>query len=758
MYKSVLAGVFVSIVTTQSICAQPQAATTFTYQGKLNDRGSAYTGTADFQLVLFDALTGGNQVGATSRHTNVPLNEGLFTIQPDFGADAFSSEQRWIEVQVRTPAGSGFYTRLNPRQPVTAAPLALQTRGVFVDDGEDVRIGDTFGGITDAKLYVVANDQVGLEMQRINSPGDSVSNVLDLGVRTDETPQAGLGARITMRGLASNNAMASIAQIDAVWTNPWIGAPAADLVFRTRSPGATATLPERLRLSGDGRVLVGRDFTITSEEYFGVQTPNTTGFGGMYINCAGTDTQPFYGYATNGFFRAYHHFDETSDAWQLYVVNSIKLTVNQAGNVGIGITAPQAKLDVQQNATNVNGVRIQKSDGVSGSAALFIDATNDARGLRIEQTNGASSLQRAALEINTTGDAKPVQVNVAGGDSSLASFTQTNSTSTDPAFTIASDNEGPTLLVDSTDTRSGTYGIEVISRGSAIGIHAHQESVTNEPAIDGLSAISGGTGIGVQGRASRIGVRGIGIADDDFIQDGSRFGVVGEAFVDGAAFNYGVYGSAANGDVNWAGYFDGNVFSDGDMFVSGFLSKAGGSFRIDHPLDPENKYLSHSFVESPDMMNIYNGNVTTDEKGYATVALPEWFGTLNRDFRYQLTPIGTFAQAIIAKEISNNEFVIQTDKPNVRISWQVTGIRQDRWANANRIQVEQDKPAQNRGMYLHPELYGAPHEMREARHDLLPEQRIDEALQAKTAASVRAVLAAKRSGGSAHDELEFEAR
>ena len=77
----------------------------------------------------------------------------------------------------------------------------------------------------------------------------------------------------------------------------------------------------------------------------------------------------------------------------------------------------------------------------------------------------------------------------------------------------------------------------------------------------------------------------------------------------------------------------------GDVQITGNLSKGGGSFKIDHPLDPANKYLYHSFVESPDMMNIYNGNSKLDSNGEAVVELPEWFGTLNRDFRYTLTAI-----------------------------------------------------------------------------------------------------------------------
>ncbi|MEQ8561352.1 MAG: hypothetical protein RID18_07570, partial [Cytophagales bacterium] len=152
------------------------------------------------------------------------------------------------------------------------------------------------------------------------------------------------------------------------------------------------------------------------------------------------------------------------------------------------------------------------------------------------------------------------------------------------------------------------------------------------------------------------------------------------------------------------------IGSTGNVNVIGFLSKGGGSFKIDHPQDPANKYLYHSFVESPDMMNVYNGNITTDANGEAVIQLPDYFGTLNKDFRYQLTPIGQFAQLIVLQEVdpSTNSFTIKSDQANVKVSWQVTGIRKDPWAEANRIQdVVEKKPAE-KGYYLHPALYGQP--------------------------------------------------
>jgi hypothetical protein len=142
------------------------------------------------------------------------------------------------------------------------------------------------------------------------------------------------------------------------------------------------------------------------------------------------------------------------------------------------------------------------------------------------------------------------------------------------------------------------------------------------------------------------------------------------------------------------------------VYVTGTLSKGAGSFKIDHPLDPENKYLQHSFVESPDMMNVYNGNIVTDANGEAAVELPDYFEALNKDFRYQLTVIGEFAQAIVSEEIQNNRFTIRTDKPNIKVSWQVTGIRRDPFANANRIEVEVAKTGKELGKYAHPEAWG----------------------------------------------------
>jgi hypothetical protein len=179
------------------------------------------------------------------------------------------------------------------------------------------------------------------------------------------------------------------------------------------------------------------------------------------------------------------------------------------------------------------------------------------------------------------------------------------------------------------------------------------------------------------------------------ISSGNSYGVYGNA--SNGATNYGVYGT--NTGTGYAGYFAGTLYATTGTF-------GVKPFKIDDPRDPANKYLYHSSIESNEMMNIYKGHVTTDANGEATVTLPSYFTILNKDYDYQLTCVGQFAQAIVSEEVTNNQFKIKTDKPNVKVSWQVSGVRQDPVANAYRIVDEVEKPAGEKGFYLQPEVYG----------------------------------------------------
>jgi trimeric autotransporter adhesin len=241
----------------------------------------------------------------------------------------------------------------------------------------------------------------------------------------------------------------------------------------------------------------------------------------------------------------------------------------------------------------------------------------------------------------------------------------------------------------------GVYGIGasgVVGSGTSYGVFG-TSSGSGALAVFGLGN-SGATGVQGEGL---IGVSGISADNAGVYAQSGTGGWAVDAVGTGSAT-----GVLAGSSSGYAGWFNGNVN------VEGTLSASVKDFKIDHPVDPANKYLVHASVESSEMMNIYTGNVTTDAEGVATVQLPEWFEALNTDFRYQLTVIGQFAQAIVAREIEQHQFQIKTSLPNVKVSWQVTGVRQDAYAKAHPLQVEQQKPEAERGFYIHPELYGAP--------------------------------------------------
>jgi hypothetical protein len=136
----------------------------------------------------------------------------------------------------------------------------------------------------------------------------------------------------------------------------------------------------------------------------------------------------------------------------------------------------------------------------------------------------------------------------------------------------------------------------------------------------------------------------------------------------------------------------------GNASVASSISKGAGSFVIDHPLDPKNSLLYHSFVESPDAKNLYDGTATLDENGYAAISLPLYFLALNKDFRYLASPIDEPMPNLHLAEGAHRKwrfgrpiFEIAGGTPGGKISWQVTGIRKDPLILEHPIIPEVDK-------------------------------------------------------------------
>lgn len=271
------------------------------------------------------------------------------------------------------------------------------------------------------------------------------------------------------------------------------------------------------------------------------------------------------------------------------------------------------------------------------------------------------------------------------------------------------------------DSGTGVYGV-----GGPYGYGVYGAgSDGSSPGVFGTSGIGGS---GVKGIAG--GQYGHGVSGEAGNFD---FGVGVYGYANYGIYhttpNYAVYGdNPSNAPNNWAGYFPGQVWIY-NLFTPG----ASGPM-IDHPLDPENTVLRHSWVASSEMKTIYDGNVVLDASGEAQVEMPTWFEALNRDFRYQLTAIGAPAPGLhVAEKISQRRFRIAGGAPGMEVSWQVTGIRQDATATANPIQTESSKVAHDRGRYLDPKAFG-----------LTEDRGVDYEVRMKARAAAAAVRAGTR--------------
>lgn len=180
--------VLVTCLAGAAASAQTPLSAAFTYQGRLDMNGEPLTGAADLQFTLWDAAEGGNPLGAALMVDAVPVADGLFTVELDFGAAVFNGEARWVEISVASPPG-GPLTTLTPRQPLTAAPYALQTRGVHVSETGKVGLGTT----SPERILHTVGDCIQVERD-INEPGVMLKNTFD------GTLRAFLGLRSTGPG------------------------------------------------------------------------------------------------------------------------------------------------------------------------------------------------------------------------------------------------------------------------------------------------------------------------------------------------------------------------------------------------------------------------------------------------------------------------------------------------------------------------------------------------------------------------------
>lgn len=260
-------------------------------------------------------------------------------------------------------------------------------------------------------------------------------------------------------------------------------------------------------------------------------------------------------------------------------------------------------------------------------------------------------------------------------------------------FGINTETPGSKLEVIEPNTAHNVSGARVFAGGQGVSsIHPGGDWWNGGLEATGPNGIIGGTNV-----AGGIGVLAMSTAS---------FGIALYGYAPASSgTNYGVIGDGVGNGTSYG------LFSYGRTGASGTKS-----FRIDHPQDPTNKYLLHYSAEGPEPQNIYNGTVTTDEKGVAWVTLPSYYEEINKNPRYQLTVVDDtagpgFVQVKVARKIKDNQFMIMTSAPNIEVSWEVKATRNDRFVQKYGAPVEVEKEGRERGTYQDPSLYDAPAEM-----------------------------------------------
>jgi len=441
------------------------------------------------------------------------------------------------------------------------------------------------------------------------------------------------------------------------------------------------------------------------------------------------------------------------------------------GNVAIGNTSPASKLDVTGGAF-IRGTLQLPPTGTATALARFNSQSLDFAASAFNKTiatavNEHFRWQAEAVGNNTAspsgtlnllfapGAAAPAETGVSfnnTGNITAKRFTSTIATGTSP-FVVTSTtqvanlnatflgglaagsfaklaggnsftgNQSVTGNVSATGTIAGGAG-SFTSLSAGTGTIAGNLSVNGNFGTSGNGTFSGGLGVGggLSVGAGETFTGSIQMTDDG--TSNLQPSIVVNS-VDCCNFGNRMMWAHSPAFPQWGWYYDDAVdnvilqqslatqvaFFDfgGNLTLNGTLTAAAKNFRIDHPLDPKNKYLSHTSVESSEMMNIYTGNAMLDYGGEAVVSLPKWFESLNADFRYQLTAIGAAAPNLhIAQEIANHQFSIAGGAPGMKVSWQVTGVRHDAYAKAHPLVVEVKKSEKERGHYLNPDAYGAP--------------------------------------------------
>ncbi len=385
----------------------------------------------------------------------------------------------------------------------------------------------------------------------------------------------------------------------------------------------------------------------------------------------------------------------------------------------VGLSAPTSDFVVA-------GSPVTKAGTLGLSWKVVPDSNNTANAIVKRDVSGsfsANSIVANSLIASTTDatTANAADINISGGV-----LVSTGRLVGIDASSSAAD--ATTIFAKATAATGAGWGVQgstASNAANAKGVYGFASATTGT--AEGLSGISlSNRGLGVAGiaagssfstqAAGQIGNFPIGVVGDASAGVGvlaTSDTSVALLAISNSPFSYAAEIHNVGGSPFFAGGNIGSVTinGNGDLTATGAINGAVKNFRIDHPLDPGGKYLNHTSIESSEMLNLYTGNAILGADGSATVALPTWFTALNEDFRYQLTPIGGFAQLFIAEEISGNQFRIAGGRNGMKVSWQVTGVRHDGYSKKHPLVVESEKQGEELGHFQNPEAFGQPLEM-----------------------------------------------
>jgi len=374
-------------------------------------------------------------------------------------------------------------------------------------------------------------------------------------------------------------------------------------------------------------------------------------------------------------------------------------TLDQAydfGGAGAGktIVADSGPVTINASGTGAANIGLLLSHTGTGTAAMGINFSGTGNGIQALSSNAANTFATIQASTNSS-NANNSSILGQSTGAARAVTGQVEATATaDAAVRGLNSRTGGGIGVDGVGF-NGVAGSSAYNQG--FGVFATNTATANVASgfyavgVAGLST----NGVGVQGQTT----------------NGQLPAILGQNLNTGAVYNnIGVYGQSNMGIGVYGESIDYyGVFSEGDFGASGVKT-----FLIDHPLDPTNKFLKHFSIESNEVLNIYRGTVVCDANGEATVVMPIYVEAVNKNYSYQLTPIGSFAGLFIKEKLNNGQFKIAGAQPNMEVSWELVGERNDAYLikHPEKREVEVEKKGSAKGTYISPELYGKPKDLK----------------------------------------------